>query len=169
MESMPQSPTRARPQSRDTGFPAPFCGSGNTTLPHPEADTSPNATITAEDISVSKVLVRSRRSLLAKNNRRTLSHGIITASMERLHSNADLDDSADAAAAGLDRQQSLMGRPSKDGGESLDRTDTSATGDDESLSSPTVFVNGTAPVPALDVRKPDVEKRRSVLRKLRLT
>jgi len=76
MDAVPQSPSEPRPQSRDTGFPAPFCGNRNTRLPHPDADTSPGACIAAEDIAVTKTMHRSRLSFLSKH-RRTLSHGKI--------------------------------------------------------------------------------------------
>jgi len=45
---------------RDTGFPEPFSPDRNTTLPHPEADTSPNATIEGPDIALERG--NSRRS-----------------------------------------------------------------------------------------------------------
>ncbi|KAJ5041331.1 uncharacterized protein L3040_005876 [Drepanopeziza brunnea f. sp. 'multigermtubi'] len=35
---------------RDTGFPEPLSEDRNTTLPHPDADTSPNATIESTDV-----------------------------------------------------------------------------------------------------------------------
>jgi len=37
---------------RDTGFPEPLCSDRNTTLPHPEADTSQNACIEAPKIDL---------------------------------------------------------------------------------------------------------------------
>ncbi|KAF3760775.1 hypothetical protein M406DRAFT_29821, partial [Cryphonectria parasitica EP155] len=70
---------------RNTGFPESFCGNRNTSLPHPDADTSGNACITQEDISVSRVLSRQRRSFLNKN-KRTISHGYITPEMEQMYS-----------------------------------------------------------------------------------
>lgn len=57
----------------------------NTTLPHPDANISPDACITQDDISVSRVHSRHRRSFLAKNKRAT-SHGIITPEMEQIYS-----------------------------------------------------------------------------------
>ncbi|OIW29018.1 hypothetical protein CONLIGDRAFT_715443 [Coniochaeta ligniaria NRRL 30616] len=81
----PPSPSKLRPRSRDTGFPSSFDGQRNTTLPHPDADLSPNASISADDIAIGRVLSRQRRSFLAKH-RRTVSHGIITPEMERTHS-----------------------------------------------------------------------------------
>ena len=100
----PPSPSQLRSPSRDTGFPASFDGrrsllnhtfptqspcspvtERNTTLPHPDADLSPNASISADDIAIGRVLSRQRRSFLAKH-RRTVSHGVITPEMERTHS-----------------------------------------------------------------------------------
>jgi len=107
----------------------------NTTLPHPDADLSPNACISADDVSVNKVLHRSRRSFLAKH-KRTISYGKILPDMEAMHSN----DSAiilesDGESPRHDKHQhhhllhrehhsndhSLLdvGRPSKDGGDSI--------------------------------------------------
>jgi hypothetical protein len=57
----------------------------NTTLPHPDADLSPNASISADDIAIGRVLTRQRRSFLAKH-KRTVSYGMITPEMERTHS-----------------------------------------------------------------------------------
>ncbi|KAK3399029.1 hypothetical protein B0T20DRAFT_392055 [Sordaria brevicollis] len=53
---------------RDTGFPEPFNGDRNTTLPHPEANLSPNATLGEEDISPERALVRARNSFLKEPN-----------------------------------------------------------------------------------------------------
>lgn len=44
----------------------------NTTLPHPDADLSPNATISADDLSVEQAMKRRRLSMLTKH-RRTVS------------------------------------------------------------------------------------------------
>jgi hypothetical protein len=49
-------------RNRDTGFPEPLSHDRNTTLPHPDADTSPNATMEAPDLNL--VRTRSRRSFL---------------------------------------------------------------------------------------------------------
>ncbi|KAM0557208.1 hypothetical protein ACHAPJ_005472 [Fusarium lateritium] len=70
---------------RDTGFPEPFNKLRNTTLPHPDADLSPNACLTQEDIDPDRALMRTRRSFLRKK-RRTLNHGRITPTSEALYS-----------------------------------------------------------------------------------
>ncbi|KAL5322191.1 hypothetical protein ACEPPN_010161 [Leptodophora sp. 'Broadleaf-Isolate-01'] len=51
---------------KDTGFPEPLSEDRNTTLPHPEADTSPNATIEAPDIDMTRT--HSRRSFLSRHS-----------------------------------------------------------------------------------------------------
>lgn len=51
---------------RDTGFPESFCGSRNTTLPHPEANISPDACITEEDVSPARAMMRYRMSFMAQ-------------------------------------------------------------------------------------------------------
>lgn len=50
---------------KDTGFPEPLSPDRNTTLPHPDADTSPNPTIEASDIELERT--RSRRSFLKRH------------------------------------------------------------------------------------------------------
>ncbi|PTB64227.1 hypothetical protein BBK36DRAFT_1124712 [Trichoderma citrinoviride] len=66
--------------SRDTGFPEPFDQFSNTTLPHPDADLSPNACITHDDLVGDYALKRKRMSFLSRNkNRRTLTHGSLGA------------------------------------------------------------------------------------------
>ncbi|KAM5352277.1 hypothetical protein ACJ41O_005000 [Fusarium nematophilum] len=89
--------TKPRRVPRDTGFPEPFNDFRNTTLPHPDADLSPNACISQEDVSPDRALSRTRRSFLRKK-RRTLNHGRITPTSEALYSvlslvNTDLGDS----------------------------------------------------------------------------
>ena len=74
----PSLSARSSASSRDydTGFSAPFCGSGNTTLRHPSANTSPDFCISSGDIDVDRVYNRSRRTFLStKNKRTTLNHG----------------------------------------------------------------------------------------------
>ncbi|KAF5026156.1 hypothetical protein F66182_1720 [Fusarium sp. NRRL 66182] len=72
-------------EPRDTGFPEPLNKLRNTTLPHPDADLSPNACLSQEDIDPDRALVRNRRSFLRKK-RRTLNHGRITPTSEALYS-----------------------------------------------------------------------------------
>ncbi|KAI7786381.1 hypothetical protein LA080_003622 [Diaporthe eres] len=135
MTSMPHSDTSSRPRSRETGFPEPFCGSRNTTLPHPDADTSPNACISQDDISISRVESRQRRSFRAKN-KRTISHGLITPEMEQMYSDmvaVTSDSEYSPTREELDRLPTIPGTPavghmarppSKDGGVSLASTST---------------------------------------------
>ncbi|KAK4089238.1 hypothetical protein Purlil1_6227 [Purpureocillium lilacinum] len=82
MEVRPQaaavSPTKAaKPSSRlrDTGFPEPFNKDRNTTLPHPEADLSPNASISQGDVAVGDFAPHSRPFL--SKRKRIISHGIV--------------------------------------------------------------------------------------------
>jgi len=60
VQDLPASET-AKGSNKDTGFPEPLSEDRNTTLPHPEADTTPNATIEAPDIALSRT--RSRHSI----------------------------------------------------------------------------------------------------------
>lgn len=77
--------TKPRREPRDTGFPEPFNDVRNTTLPHPEADLSPNACISQEDVNPDRALSRTRRSFLRKK-RRTLNHGRINPTTQAVYS-----------------------------------------------------------------------------------
>ncbi|KAL2162683.1 hypothetical protein VTH06DRAFT_6519 [Thermothelomyces fergusii] len=66
MAPVPQSPTRTPLPRRDTGFPKSFCGSRNTTLPHPEAILGPDACITQDDVNPARALLRHRMSCMAQ-------------------------------------------------------------------------------------------------------
>ncbi|KEZ38657.1 hypothetical protein SAPIO_CDS10669 [Scedosporium apiospermum] len=117
----PTSTTSSVKLRRDTGFPEPFCGSRNTTLPHPEANLSPDATLEASDIDPSRALTRTRRSFLAKKSkyRHTLSHGKIapTTSTDSGLSH-DSDPDAGGSSHYLEEIHVVMlpdGRISKDG------------------------------------------------------
>ncbi|GKT60594.1 hypothetical protein ColTof4_00720 [Colletotrichum tofieldiae] len=126
MTNAPRSPsTKSQASLRDTGFPEPFNGERNTTLPHPDANLSPNAVISQEDISGQRVMARTRRSFLQKH-KRTISHGVITPQMAALYSSEALTEAEasailDADAPSNASQFSLPagGRYSKDGAESF--------------------------------------------------
>jgi hypothetical protein len=77
-------PTHTRQKSRDTGFPEPFDNDRNTTLPHPDADLSPNASISQDDIAVDTVVKHRRRPF--NRHRRTVSHGYISPTTEAIQS-----------------------------------------------------------------------------------
>ncbi|KAG6131314.1 hypothetical protein E4U38_004012 [Claviceps purpurea] len=70
----------------------------NTTLPHPDADLSPNATLSSDDVSPERVLKRNRLSFLKKNNKRTVSHGTLDPHSEALHSIVSLSTMSVAGA-----------------------------------------------------------------------
>ncbi|OAA69590.1 hypothetical protein ISF_02860 [Cordyceps fumosorosea ARSEF 2679] len=79
----PSNSIRAAHLPRDTGFPEPFCSGRNTTLPHPEADLSPNACIGQEDVHVDFTRKRTGLSFLhrsKKHRKGTLVHGALAAS-----------------------------------------------------------------------------------------
>ncbi|RFU77567.1 hypothetical protein TARUN_4649 [Trichoderma arundinaceum] len=68
----------SRRASRDTGFPEPFDQWSNTTLPHPDADLSPNACISHDDLAGDHALKRKRLSFLHRHkHKRNLMHGLI--------------------------------------------------------------------------------------------
>ncbi|KAN0108904.1 hypothetical protein V8E51_008646 [Hyaloscypha variabilis] len=60
-----------------TGFPEPLSPDRNTTLPHPDADTSPNATIEAPDLDLTRT--QSRNSFLHRRHQSKNSFGKIGA------------------------------------------------------------------------------------------
>lgn len=62
----------------------------NTTLPHPEADISPDAVITQDDVTFTRK-GRSRHSFRQKN-RRTISHGRLSHHMQAMHSDVLLEE-----------------------------------------------------------------------------
>lgn len=132
MTSFPQSPTStvsSRPGSRDTGFPEPFNGDRNTTLPHPEANLSPDACITADDISVAKVLHRSRRSFLSKNSRRAVSHGKINPAVAQMYSDDAVLLETEGESPPREKNDPLLSQVmTKD--ESIGRASSSVNGDD---------------------------------------
>ncbi|KAK4240474.1 hypothetical protein C8A03DRAFT_13197 [Achaetomium macrosporum] len=67
---IPQSPRQISLRNRDTGFPEPFCGCRNTSLPHPEANLSPDACITEEDVNPARALIRYRMTFKARQGLR---------------------------------------------------------------------------------------------------
>ncbi|KAK1771248.1 hypothetical protein QBC33DRAFT_238395 [Phialemonium atrogriseum] len=123
MGSFPESPTSIRSLNRDTGFPEPFCGSRNTTLPHPDADLSPDACISDDNIAAHRVLSRHRPSFLIKH-KHTISHGMITPAMERRHGDPTLLEEEELAT--VDSQRSR--RSTRDGNESIMSTEGSSRG-----------------------------------------
>ncbi|KAM4066041.1 hypothetical protein HRG_000199 [Hirsutella rhossiliensis] len=121
--SPPQtSTTKPRRQPRDTGFPEPFDEGRTTTLPHPEADLSPNATISHEELAVDRALKRGRLFSRPKH-RRTIGHGVISPQMEALHSVLSLSiistDSFPRDQPRLVSHSTSSLRMSKDGAESM--------------------------------------------------
>ncbi|PQE09753.1 hypothetical protein CJF32_00000374 [Rutstroemia sp. NJR-2017a WRK4] len=62
-----EPPKETRLSNKDTGFPEPLCHDRNTTLPHPEADTSKNATIESTDLDLHRT--RSRLSMLRHHSK----------------------------------------------------------------------------------------------------
>ncbi|KAK3684847.1 hypothetical protein B0T22DRAFT_442070 [Podospora appendiculata] len=64
MGALPQSPTLTSLRGRDTGFPEPFCSQRNTSLPHPEANLAPGASITEADVAAQRAVARHRLSFM---------------------------------------------------------------------------------------------------------
>ncbi|CAN8106085.1 unnamed protein product [Discula destructiva] len=157
--------SRTRARARDTGFPEGFCGNRNTSLPHPDADLSPNASISSDDIAVSRAISRHRRSFLAGKNRRTISHGLITAEMEQMYSDVAVTSDSDASPV-IPQSAQLPTisdqRPVSGGADSFRSTSTSG-GDHEDAAprsprQPRFSVDSTA--------SPGRRRRRSLLEKL---
>ncbi len=128
----PQNTSKAgRARPRDTGFPDSFCGIGNTSLPHPDAKIGADACITSDDIDIHKALNRHRRSFLIKH-KRALSYGMIAPSADRMYSDLAVHPEMDS----LDEIALSNSRSSKDGTDSLGRTEGSTAGGDSRSSSP---------------------------------
>ncbi|KAE9378568.1 hypothetical protein N431DRAFT_452647 [Stipitochalara longipes BDJ] len=78
-----------------TGFPEPLSPDRNTTLPHPDADTSPNATIEAPDVDLTRI--QSRSSFLHRRHQSKNSFGKIGMMKEGgLYNNMQYADSTRA-------------------------------------------------------------------------
>ncbi|KAI6092242.1 hypothetical protein F4821DRAFT_159582 [Hypoxylon rubiginosum] len=118
------SPSSSRRSSRtyDTGFPDAFA-EYTTSLRHPEANVSPGACISAEDVDPSRTLQRTRRSILAKH-KRMISHGMITPEPNQQQANG-----SPTADSGVDMgdvksaDTNVSGRSFGDGAESIDNLD----------------------------------------------
>ncbi|RDA87175.1 hypothetical protein CP532_4289 [Ophiocordyceps camponoti-leonardi (nom. inval.)] len=65
------STTKSNHQRRETGFPEPLDEDRNTTLPHPDADLSPGACISQEEVAIDRALKRHRLSFLHKHRKNT--------------------------------------------------------------------------------------------------
>ncbi|RDA92521.1 hypothetical protein CP533_4191 [Ophiocordyceps camponoti-saundersi (nom. inval.)] len=63
------STTKSNRQRRETGFPEPLDEDRNTTLPHPDADLSPGACISQEEVAIDRALKRHRLSFLHKHKK----------------------------------------------------------------------------------------------------
>ncbi|KAK9782381.1 hypothetical protein SCAR479_00724 [Seiridium cardinale] len=114
----------------DTGFPD---LPRTTTWRHPDANTSPNACISAEDIDPAKALHRHHRHFLSHKYKRTTSHGFITTEMEQDYlKSQEAFDAADSAIDLDDGRALVVGdgdaRQSKDSTDSIDRADGSLKG-----------------------------------------
>ncbi|KAF7563033.1 hypothetical protein G7046_g1081 [Stylonectria norvegica] len=121
MSMNPAVERRPRRKSRDTGFPEPFNDDRNTTLPHPDADLSPNACLCEEDINPDRCLTRTHRSFLRKHSHRhVLQHGKITPQAEALYSVVSLvNNTTDADTQKPPSPSIVSSRLSKDGTDSI--------------------------------------------------
>lgn len=115
------SSTRRLGEVYDTGFPD---MPRTTTWRHPEADTSPDACITSEDADQAKAIHRHHRLSLRHKSSSRVPHGFISNQMQQEYLRPRPADSA----ISMDDEKALVTedgdtRPSKDGIESIDRTD----------------------------------------------
>ncbi|KAI4863877.1 hypothetical protein F4820DRAFT_358390 [Hypoxylon rubiginosum] len=121
------SSSRRTSRNYDTGFPDAF-SEYTTTLRHPDANISPGACISAEDVDPSRTLQRTRRSILAKH-RRMISHGTITQEPNQQQANGSAlglqsgDSAVDMGDAKPADTNVSIGRSSEDGAESIDNLD----------------------------------------------
>lgn len=91
-EGKRDSTDSARSTKKNTGFPEPFSEDRNTTLPHPDADTSPNATIEAPDLDLTRT--HSRSSFLHRNGRHHNGHHLFGRhdSLDKMYANITYAD-----------------------------------------------------------------------------
>jgi hypothetical protein len=94
----------------------------NTTLPHPDADLSPNFILSYAGVSDERMMKKHRLSFL-KKQRRTVSHGRINPLSEASNSNSNLSllmsESEKKKMSPLRNSSTISLRISKDGDESL--------------------------------------------------
>ncbi|KAI2473191.1 hypothetical protein F4781DRAFT_224973 [Annulohypoxylon bovei var. microspora] len=118
-----ESGNRPTRRDYDTGFPDAFA-EYTTSLRHPEANVSPGACISAEDIDPSKTLHRTRRSFLARH-KHAVTHGIISnGSNSKRTSRSTLilptiDSAVDVGDLKHTDTNGSIGNSSKDGTDSL--------------------------------------------------
>lgn len=168
MGELPSPTISGRPR-RDTGFPPSFDGVRNTTLPHPDADTSGNASIGADDIAVHRTVSGQRRSSRYRS-KRTLSHGVITPEMERTYSelvlmHAQSPDAEDLTMISTKRSPESI-RGSKDGNASFvssNGTEMHTDAEPSPGSSPTLGKGFIGPSQGTDLPS---RRRRSLLKRL---
>lgn len=99
-----------RLRNHDTGFPEPFNGASNTTLPHPEANLSPDAFLTQDDVTFTRK-ANTRRSFRHKN-KRTISHGRITPQMEAMYGDVLIEEDESILESPLEGTESFTSRRS---------------------------------------------------------
>ncbi|KAG9245049.1 hypothetical protein BJ878DRAFT_38877 [Calycina marina] len=92
-----QEPPKPSHTSKDTGFLEPLSPDRNTTLPHPEADTSQNATIEGADSSLEKV--HSRRSFRGHGRNHSSRSGKITLEDNLRYDNIQYADGTKAVSS----------------------------------------------------------------------
>ncbi|KAL6810815.1 hypothetical protein GGI42DRAFT_349791 [Trichoderma sp. SZMC 28013] len=129
MASSKSTSRTTRRVDRDTGFPEPFDQLSNTTLPHPDADLSPNACISHDDLAGDHALKRKRLSFLHRHKgRRTLMQGIIGTQTELVSSVLSLSLSRSSSSLQVGEAAPKLTSPSiasfqsKSGSESADST-----------------------------------------------
>ncbi|KAH7348309.1 hypothetical protein BKA65DRAFT_258119 [Rhexocercosporidium sp. MPI-PUGE-AT-0058] len=100
---------------KDTGFPEPLSEDRNTTLPHPEADTSPNATIEAPDANPTRP--HSRRSFLGRHHSHQKSSSFLPKDLENsgLYDNIQYADGSREEKSTKELQSDESGKGSSDG------------------------------------------------------
>lgn len=76
--------------NKNTGFPEPLSPDRNTTLPHPDADTSPNASIEAPDVDLTRT--HSRNSFLHRRHHSKNSFGKVDVKDSSLYDNVQYVD-----------------------------------------------------------------------------
>ncbi|KAM7218942.1 hypothetical protein V8F06_005678 [Rhypophila decipiens] len=118
--STTSSSSRSSLSKRDTGFPEGFCGNRNTSLPHPNANLSPNACLTEDDIAITRALARHRMSFIAQKERQHrlnnqhnnggLSWGMALNAIEEKESESSTTSKGGFLAGGRDPSFSTVGR-----------------------------------------------------------
>ncbi|KAK3359139.1 hypothetical protein B0T25DRAFT_87744 [Lasiosphaeria hispida] len=141
MNNIPQSPTSQRSlRGRDTGFPESFCGHRNTSLPHPDANLAPDASLTEADITPNLAIARHRMSVLVSRGPRA--RALTDSALPMGTPNGGTSGTSNKSQQQQQRQQQQQLNGVSAGGGGSDRSRSSSELSEDGGHSPTKDVHG---------------------------